>query len=154
MKKIFQLLSILWISSLPAHSLVGQSLEHFALHDILTSEFIDSESFPEEIYVLHFWSSWCHSCLKDHDAVVELARHYPVVSIVVSDHKEKIQECLEEKTNPYLFILDDYNSKIALDMQIPFAPYTLIIDGHGKILKEHAGLLKNLDALIGITSRS
>lgn len=150
MKQLFQTLLTFWFSYLPANSLVGQSIEPFALHDILTSEFISTEDLPEQIYILHFWSSWCHSCLKDHNSIIELARHYPIVSIVVSDNKEKIQECLEETTNPYLFILDDYNSKVALDMQIPFAPYTLVIDGHGKILKEHAGLIKDIDSLIGV----
>ena len=132
-------------SFLTSKTLVGERIHRFELNDLITETLITLDKMPSEPYILHFWSSWCHTCHKDHLTMLNLAQKYPIVSIVVSDDSESVKSWLEKNSNPYLYILDDYNSNVAMDLNIPFAPYTLFIDGNGTVLKEYPGLVKDVN---------
>lgn len=134
-----------------AESLVGKKLHRFELNDLVTHKLVTSDDLPSQPYVLHFWSSWCHTCHKDHPSMLKLAQRYPIISIVVSDDNHQVKEWLDEHSNPYLYILDDYNSQVAMDLHIPFAPYTLLIDGNGKILKEQSGLMEDINNFLWVS---
>lgn len=138
----------LLFSTLTSKSLIGKKIQHLELSDLISGELITLDKMPSEPYILHFWSSWCHTCHKDHSSMLILAQKYPIVSVVVSDDDESVKSWLEESSNPYLYILDDYNSNVAMDLHIPFAPYTLLVDGNGVVLKEWPGLIKDVDEFL------
>lgn len=151
--KIQTLLKILLVIVLvPLHAsvLTGKKFESVEMTDLLTGQTISDQALPNEPYLVHFWSSWCHTCHSNHANMLKAAQKYPVIGIIVSDDSESITAWLEENSNPYLYILNDEDSQFAMDLHIPFTPYTLLIDGNGEILKEQSGVIEDINEFLWV----
>lgn len=145
---VSSILFLLISSSFADNLAIGKKIDQMGIRDIFTETVVTSDDLPTEVYVLHFWSSWCHTCLKNHSSILSLAQKYPIVGVVIADEREQVAQSLSEFSNPYILILDDDTSKFAMDLQVPFTPYTLLIDGYGHILYEHVGPIEDVDLFL------
>ena len=104
--------------------------------------------------IIDFFATWCHPCNRELDAIAEVYDEWVeetgvkliAVSIDQAHNQSKVKPLVDNHGWEYDVLLDP-NSEFKLAMGIPGAiPYTLIIDGEGKIAYRHNGYVEGGEA--------
>ena len=107
------------------------------------SETLSNDGKP---FIIDFFATWCKPCNRELDAikdeyedwVEETGVRLIAVSIDQAQNINKVKPMVDSKGWPYDVLLDP-NSDFCKALGIQMIPYTLIVDGAGKIVYKHNG---------------
>ena len=96
--------------------------------------------------IIDFFATWCKPCNRELDAIKdeyedwvdETGVRLIAVSIDQAQNINKVKPLVDSRGWPYDVLLDP-NSEFCKALGIQMIPYTLIVDGSGKIVYKHNG---------------
>ena len=96
--------------------------------------------------IIDFFATWCKPCNRELSAISEVYDEWQsetgvrliAVSIDQAHHINKVKPLVDQLGWPYEVLLDP-NSELKRALGVQLIPYTLIVDGNGKIVYKHSG---------------
>ena len=127
-----------------ASQIVGQKLPEFAaapavpgLPGLASADFNDGK--PR---LLNVFASWCVPCVQEAPMLMRLKdMGVEVDGIAVHDTQANLAKFLAENGNPYARIGLDEAGRAQLAFGSSGVPETFVVDGQGKILHQHIGVI-------------
>ena len=129
-------------------AMVGKPLPKFTLPGIIpTKAGVGSESFQQgKPRLLNVFASWCIPCIAEAPNLMQLkAMGVSIDAIAIRDTGPAIQGFLKRNGDPYERIGDDKVSAVQLSLGSSGVPETFVIDGKGRIVKQHIGDIRAED---------
>lgn len=120
----------------------SSSFPSFELYDLRhTGEKVSLDTLKGKPYVIHIWSTWCSTCLKEHGEWISLKTQwkFPLVGINYRDNVSEAQGFLKRKGDPYLYALHDDAGQLGVALGLRGVPATYLLDQNGKIRLAHVG---------------
>lgn len=102
---------------------------------------LSSEDLGGDIALVNVFASWCIPCAIEHPVLMQIAKDEDIV-IAGINWKEKPGDgaaWLKRLGDPYDFIGDDADGRVAIDFGVTGAPETFVIDSRGRIRYKHVG---------------
>jgi len=128
--------------------MVGKELPAFSLPGIIkTKPGLDSALFKQgKPRLLNVFASWCIPCIAEAPQLMRLkAMGVPIDAIAIRDTAPALQGFLSRNGDPYERIGDDEVSQVQLSLGSSGVPETFVIDGHGRIVDQHIGEIREED---------
>ena len=96
-----------------------------------------------QISLINVFGSWCISCNVEHPILMDIAarENINLIGINWRDEREKGQDWLSRRGNPYGDIIFDPASILAVKLGVVGAPETFLTDASGTIRYKHIGCL-------------
>lgn len=99
---------------------------------------------PGKFYVISFWATWCVPCKKELSNMVELAPKWKeklnteIIAVATDDsrNKSKVKTYVTGEDWPFTVLLDQ-NQDLMRALGVQQIPFTLIVNGEGKIVYTH-----------------
>ena len=96
--------------------------------------------------IIDFFATWCKPCNRELSAISEVYDEWQsetgvrliAVSIDQAHHINKVKPLVDQLGWPYEVLLDS-NSELKRALGVQLIPYTLVVDGKGKIVYKHSG---------------
>ena len=126
---------------------VQAQLPHVIIKDISgQSVSTDTLSNGGKPFVIDFFATWCKPCNRELDAISEVYEDWQqetgvkiiAVSIDQAHNINKVKPLVDNHGWEYEVLLDP-NSDFRRALGIQQIPYTLVVDGEGKIVYRHQG---------------
>jgi len=126
---------------------VFAQLPHVTLKDINGKAVrLDTLSNGGKPIIIDFFATWCKPCNRELSAISEVYDQWQsetgvrliAVSIDQAHHINKVKPLVDQLGWPYEVLLDP-NSELKRALGVQLIPYTLIVDGNGKIVYKHSG---------------
>lgn len=107
---------------------------------------VDTLSNHGKPFIIDFFATWCKPCNRELSAISEVYEDWQeetgvkliAVSIDQAQNIHKVKPMIDQLGWPYEVLLDP-NSDLKRALGIQLIPYTLVIDGEGKIVYRHLG---------------
>lgn len=143
--------AILWIAAAgllsPAErvirsKLIDKPLPEFALQPMLPDKSgVSSTTFGNgEPRLLNVFASWCVPCIAEAPQLMAIKRAgIRIDAIAIRDKPDAIRRFLRSNGDPYASIGDDRTSRVQLSLGSSGVPETFLIDGRGRIIRQHVG---------------
>ena len=133
----------LWLRPLhTAGTLLNRALPAFSLprldHPARRATPADLAGAPA---LLNVWGTWCTACRQEHELLMEIARDWTVYGWNYLDEPAKARQWLQRLGNPYALVVVDADGAAARELGVAGAPETYVLDGRGKVVFRHLGLL-------------
>jgi cytochrome c biogenesis protein CcmG, thiol:disulfide interchange protein DsbE len=128
-------------SKLPS-PLLGKIFPSIEGNDFYTNESIrSSELFENKMTLVNVWASWCTTCRKEHEMIMNIAKNtdLQLIGVNYKDTKVDGEKYLEVMGNPFDVIIFDPNGKIGMDLGVYATPETFLVNQDGLILYKHIG---------------
>jgi len=128
-------------SKLPSPFL-GKMFPSIEGKDFYTDETIKvSEILDNKMTLVNVWASWCTTCRKEHQMIMNIAKNtdLQLIGIDYKDTREDGAEYLERLGNPYDEIIFDPAGKIGMELGVYATPETFLVNEQGFILYKHIG---------------
>lgn len=148
MKKLLAtilLFNLAFTSGLLAGGQEGKDLPTAMVED-LNGQKVDFKSMlkPGKFYVISFWATWCVPCKKELSNMVDLAPKWKdklnteIIAVSTDDSraKSKVKTYVTGEDWPFTVLLD-MNQDLMRSLGIQQIPFTLIVNGEGKIVYTH-----------------
>ncbi|MCE2963082.1 MAG: TlpA family protein disulfide reductase [Chitinophagales bacterium] len=139
------LFNLAFTSGLLAGGEEGKDLPTAMVED-LTGQKVDFKSMlkPGKFYVITFWATWCVPCKKELSNMVDLAPKWKdklnteIIAVSTDDSraKSKVKTYVTGEDWPFTVLLD-MNQDLMRSLGIQQIPFTLIVNGEGKIVYTH-----------------
>ncbi|MFW2853057.1 redoxin family protein [Sphingomonas sp. TX0543] len=100
--------------------------------------------------LLNVFASWCIPCVAEAPQLLRLkALGVPIDAIAIRDTGPAVRDFLTRYGDPYRAIGDDRTSQVQLSLGSSGVPETFVIDGAGRIVKQHVGDIRadDVDAI-------
>ena len=115
----------------------GDRPETVILEDLAGARVALPVAYVGKVVVVHFWASWCPSCLREIDALEALfgegrGRDFVPVSVNVGETKAIVTESLRNRKTTYPILLDS-DSKTARLYGVHGFPTTFVLKRDGSI---------------------
>jgi peroxiredoxin len=117
-----------------------------AMVEDLSGQKVDFKSLlkPGKFYVISFWATWCVPCKKELSNMVDLAPKWKeklnteIIAVSTDDSraKSKVKTYVTGEDWPFTVLLD-MNQDLMRSLGIQQIPFTLIVNGEGKIVYTH-----------------
>jgi len=123
-------------------ALVGQKLPAFDLPPIVPGKpGLATLTFATgKPRLLNVFASWCIPCIAEAPQLLKLKEAgVEIDAVAVRDTPEAIADFLARNGDPYASIGDDKASAVQLALGSAGVPETFVIDGEGRIVKQHVG---------------
>ncbi len=124
--------------------LINKPMPHFEVPSL----FDEKKKLTEKIFADHFsllvvWSSWCSSCLIEHDFLLDLAKKSPIQMIALNyrDTINNAKHWLKQYGNPYQSVIFDPKGFLGIELGVYGVPESFLIDGEGIIRYKQIGPL-------------
>ncbi len=128
--------------------MVGQSLPEFALDPVVPEKpGVASADFRKGApRLLNVFASWCVPCIAEAPQLMTLkAAGVPIDAIAIKDTPGAVARFLARNGDPYARIGDDRHSRVQLALGSSGVPETFVVDGRGRIVKQHVGDIRKED---------
>lgn len=107
---------------------------------------VDTLSNGGKPFVIDFFATWCKPCNRELDAISEVYEDWQqetgmkliAVSIDQAQNIHKVKPLVDQAGWQYDILLDP-NGDLKRALGVQLIPYTLVIDGNGKIVYRHQG---------------
>jgi len=107
---------------------------------------LDTLSNDGKPIIIDFFATWCKPCNRELSAISEVYDEWQsetgvrliAVSIDQAHQINKVKPLVDQLGWPYEVLLDP-NSELKRALGVQLIPYTLIVDGNGKIVYKHSG---------------
>lgn len=107
---------------------------------------VDTLSNGGKPFIIDFFATWCKPCNRELDAISEVYEDWQqetgvkliAVSIDQAQNIHKVKPLVDQAGWQYDILLDP-NSYLKRALGVQLIPYTLVIDGSGKIVYRHQG---------------
>ena len=124
--------------------LVGKPVPAFTLTRLDNPAVTISDAdFKGKVSLLNVWATWCVSCRREHETLVQLAKtgQVEIYGLNYKDNREDAKRWLSQLGNPYVANAFDSDGRVGIDWGVYGAPETFIIDREGIIRHKHIGPL-------------
>ena len=124
--------------------LVGKPIPTFTLTRLDNPAITISDAdFRGKVTLLNVWATWCVSCRREHETLVELAKtgQVEIYGLNYKDNREDANRYLAQLGNPYVANAFDNDGRVGIDWGVYGAPETFVIDREGIIRHKHIGPL-------------
>lgn len=131
-----------------ASQLVGKPLPQFTAMAVMPGQpGASSADFRDgKPRLLNIFASWCVPCVQEVPMLVRLkAQGAEIVGIAVHDTGPALARFLAENGNPYARIGLDQQGRAQIAMGSAGVPETFVIDGRGKVIYQHIGVVEEAD---------
>ncbi|GBD44777.1 Thiol:disulfide interchange protein CycY [bacterium HR40] len=100
-----------------------------------------------EPQLVNVWASWCVPCRAEHPLLTRLAREEGVIvdGINYKDQTEDARAFLTKLGDPFRYIGQDRDGRVAIEWGVYGVPETFVIDREGRIRYRHVGPLTPRD---------
>ncbi len=105
------------------------------------NEGLSTDTLKGRVSMINIFASWCVGCAIEHPVLVDIAVQGDIL-ITGINWKDKPGDgtaWLKRHGNPYAFIGDDTDGRVAIDFGITGAPETFIVDKKGVIRYKQVG---------------
>jgi cytochrome c biogenesis protein CcmG/thiol:disulfide interchange protein DsbE len=124
--------------------LVGKPMPTFTLTRLENPAVTISDAdFKGKVTLLNVWATWCVSCRREHETLVQLAKtgQVDIYGLNYKDNREDANRWLAKLGNPYVANAFDSDGRVGIDWGVYGAPETFVIDREGIIRHKHIGPL-------------
>lgn len=131
-----------------ASNLVGKELPEFTTEDALEGfEPVRSVDLRDgKPRLVNVFASWCAPCIQEIPVLMRMASlGIEIDGIAVHDRPADISRFLSQTGNPYRRIGLDNEGRAQLEIGSSGVPETFVIDGEGKIVYQHIGIVTEED---------
>lgn len=99
------------------------------------------------VSLVNVFASWCGPCRVEQPVLMALAKGgaVPIYGINYKDAPEDAQRWLDENGDPYVRVGADLDGRVGIDWGVYGVPETFVIDGQGRIVYKHIGVLAKRD---------
>ena len=153
MKKIIPLILFLVIASFLFLSLnsnpskltsplLGKTFPSIEGKDFYSDKTIKVSSlFDNKMTLINVWASWCTTCRKEHQMLMNIAKKtgLQLIGINYKDSRDNGEKYLKIMGNPFAHIIFDPDGKIGIDLGITGTPETFLISTDGLVLYKYIG---------------
>jgi thiol-disulfide isomerase/thioredoxin len=135
---IFILIIAISVNSIKNNNKKIKKIQPFAIYDIFNDKEISlkQEISQNHISIIYIFSSWCHSCLANHQKLFKINKNIKIYGIMWSDLKENIKTLLANQ-NPFFKV--GYQNNIKQHLSITGVPELFIIDSNFNVLDHFKG---------------
>jgi cytochrome c biogenesis protein CcmG/thiol:disulfide interchange protein DsbE len=118
--------------------MVGKPVPSFIF---LGGEGFSGKDLRGNLSIVNIFASWCLACQLEQGILEEMSRaeKISVYGINYKDTPERREAWLKKYGDPYDFIGDDRDGRVAIDFGVTGVPETFIVDARGIIRYRHAG---------------
>ena len=121
-------------------ALLDKPLPEFALQNLVGDNAIKRADVVGQIMLVNVWATWCPTCHFEHAYLDQLAQQgVVIVGVDYKDDAEKARQWLQDKGNPYRWVVDDREGTFGLDLGVTGAPETYVIDAKGVVRLRYQG---------------
>lgn len=131
-----------------ASQVVGKRLPEFTTSAVLPGQdgFAAADFRDGKPRLLNVFGSWCVPCVREIPMLLRLqAAGAEIFGVAVHDSTPELTRFLAENGNPYSRIGLDDAGRAQLAMGSAGVPETFVIDGSGKIVYQHIGVVTEAD---------
>ncbi len=129
----------------PPSALLNKNLPEFSFTNLYNDkEELFSNTLKDKYILINFFASWCTPCKAEHHLFFEIKKIKPELFILGFAHKDNPNDSkkyLKEEGNPYSFVGNDEEGKIAFEFGVFGLPETFITNNQGQIIFKHTGPL-------------
>jgi cytochrome c biogenesis protein CcmG/thiol:disulfide interchange protein DsbE len=109
---VFVLLLYLGLSnnSRLVHSpLIDKAVPDFNLRVLQSESYANSSNFPDDVFLLNIWASWCVACIKEHQVLnlINSEKKVRLIGINYKDNEDDAIGWLKIYGNPYEYNIID-----------------------------------------------
>lgn len=102
----------------------------------------DARAGVEGPVFVNFFGSWCVPCIIEAPALMAMkSQGVKIVGVAYKDKEPDARRFLAEHGDPFVAVLMDRDGRKAIEFGVSGAPETFLIDGKGKILAKHSGVM-------------
>jgi thiol-disulfide isomerase/thioredoxin len=121
----------------------------FAFTD-LAGKRIDNQAAQGKPAVITFWGIWCPPCIAELPAIADFQKRHPAANLLaveIGDQPEKVKAFLAARnlTPLHTAVQSDWPENFG----VAAAPMSVVLDRFGQIQFVHAGLLADVEAILG-----
>ena len=96
--------------------------------------------------LVNFFGSWCGPCAVEGPQLMQLkARGVQMIGVAYEDEPGNTLAFLDRLGDPFTTVLVDRKGDAGVEFGITGAPETFLVDGKGKILDKHVGVITDAD---------
>ncbi len=97
--------------------------------------------------LVNIFASWCGPCRIEHPLLMDLATQntVPIFGINYKDDPDDASGWLKRYGDPYTRIGADRDGRVGIDWGVYGVPETFVVDGAGRIIYKHIGVLTRRD---------
>ena len=123
--------------------LIDKKLPEFSLPVLQSNITANISTFPDDIFLLNIWASWCIECIREH-RVLNLIKDEKKVRLIGINYKDsKIDAVgwLKIYGNPYEYNIFDKAGQLGIDLGVYGVPETFLIDKNKVIRAKYIGVI-------------
>lgn len=118
-----------------SHTAMGRALPSFSLpllSDLTRT--MTNQDLPKSPYILNIWGSWCPTCRVEHPFLMTLhGQGVPMIGVNYKDEPVDALGYLNEHKDPFLYSVQDYDGRLAMDLGLTGAPESFVVDDKGQV---------------------
>ena len=141
-KELISTLLILFVVSMVINYIRKPNIEEniYQLSQVdINGKKIDMEHYRGELFVVHFWATWCPTCKLEASNIEKISKEYNLISIAVNSGKdEALHEYMKKEDFTYR-VVNDASGALAKRFKIGAYPTTLIYNREGELIFTEVG---------------
>ncbi|MET0377703.1 MAG: DsbE family thiol:disulfide interchange protein [Spongiibacteraceae bacterium] len=123
-------------------ALIDKPLPDFALPNLVGDNVIRRADVVGHILLVNIWATWCPTCHYEHPHLNKFAEQGVIIlGVDYKDDADKARKWLQEKGNPYRWVITDQQGTLGLDLGVTGAPETYVVDAKGVVRLRYQGAL-------------